>query len=102
VWARLHAATGLRKADFEELELADIAALNAAVAERDRQEMRRDARLFALLCNLRPTGKKTWKETDFLPEEPASDQQTEEAREALEAYRARVANGRKGRRPLPG
>ena len=97
MWARLCVATGLRKADFEELELADIAALNAAVAERERQEMRRDARLFALLCNLRPAGKKTWKESDFLPEEPRPEGQTEEARQALEAYRARVAKGRKRR-----
>lgn len=80
------------------MELADIAALNHAVAERDRHEMRRDARLFALLCNLRPAGKKAWKETDFLPEEPSTEAQTEEARQALEAYRARVAKGRKRRR----
>lgn len=60
--------------------------------------MRRDARLFALLCNLRPAGKKTWKETDFLAEESGAPQQTEEARQALEAYRARVAKGRRVKR----
>lgn len=100
MWARLHAATGLRKADFDELELADIADLNAAVAEAERREMRRDARLFALMCNLTAGGRKggkTWSEEDFLPKETAGPIEEEKARQALEAYRARVAKGRKGR-----
>lgn len=100
MWARLCVATGLRKADFEELELADIAALNHAVAEEERREMRRDARLYALMCNLTAGGRKggkTWSEEDFLPKETAGPVQTEEARQALEAYRARVSKGRKRR-----
>jgi len=74
-----------------------VAALNAALAERERREMRRDARLFALLCNLRPAGKKTWKEEDFLSDPDGVPPESEEARQALEAYRARVAKGRKVR-----
>lgn len=64
---------------------------------REDREARRDARLYALLCNLRG-GKKTWTEADFYRgrEEEAAvpDQESEEARQALEAYRAWV--GRKG------
>jgi hypothetical protein len=100
VWARLCVATGLRRDEFEEMELADVAALNHAVAEEERREMRRDARLFALMCNLTAGGRKggkTWSEEDFLPKETAGPIDDEKAREALEAYRARVAKGRKRR-----
>ena len=69
-----------------------------ALRERERRDARKEARLFALLCNLRPAGKKTWKEEDFLAAAEPVPQQSEEAREALEAYRARVAIGRRKRK----
>jgi hypothetical protein len=66
-----------------------VRALEAA----EERAARRDARLYALLCNLRPAGKKTWKEEDFLGKR-TTPPESKEAREALEAYRAWVGEGR--------
>ncbi|RYD46023.1 MAG: hypothetical protein EOP83_30355 [Verrucomicrobiaceae bacterium] len=96
MWARLHVATGLRRDEFERLEISDLAALHAALSDRYRSEAKRDARFMALLCNLLAGGKKTWTENDFFEEVPrALPQESDEARQVIEAYRAEVAEGRK-------
>ena len=96
--------------DFERLDAgSDLPALIEAVEERERREvemlearfkfdLRRDARLFSLLCNLLGGGKKTWTEKDFLAEDPGGvPPESEEARQAIDAYRAKVAE-RRGKR----
>jgi hypothetical protein len=69
VWAGLHAATGLSRREFESLTIDEVAALQRAVAERFRVSARRDANLYALLCNLLASGKKRFTQADFLPSE---------------------------------
>ena len=93
VWARLHVATGLPRGEFEELSPADLLALVRALEAAEERAARRDARLYALLCNLKPVGKKTCKEEDFL-KKTAAPPESEEARQAIEAYRAWVGEGR--------
>lgn len=53
----------------------------------------------ALLCNLLCGGKKTWTEKDFLREDPPGvPPESEEARQAIEAYRAGVDAKRRKKR----
>ena len=76
--------------------MGELVALDTALSEKYRYELRRDARLYALLCNLLAGGKKTWTEKDFLGEDPEGvPPESEEARQAIEAYRAKVASRRR-------
>lgn len=61
IWAGLHVETGLSRADFEEMDTDGIEALRQAITAKRARESRRDANLFALMCNLHAGGKKSWK-----------------------------------------
>ncbi len=88
-WAHLHLHTGLSLADFDELTVEDIEALQHALAQKQRHALRRDANLYALLCNLLGGGKKTFKSEDFLPENfDEAPVDPEEAAAVLAAYHA--------------
>jgi hypothetical protein len=74
-----------------------VLALSEALSQREERELQRDAQLYALLCNLRGGGKnaKTWKAEDFFkPRRAGGKEDDEKARQALEAYRAWVGEGR--------
>lgn len=85
IWARLHVETGLSLAEFDELTIDEIEALNRALSERIDRGVRRDADYYALLCNLHGHGKRVWKAEDFLGKETASVQGPE-AEAAIRAY----------------
>lgn len=54
--------------------------------ERQKRELRREAGLYALLCNLLGGGKKTVKPEDFLPENFDGEIDPEKAAAALARY----------------
>lgn len=90
----LHAETGISRADFEGLDRAGIAALQAAVELRNRRAMRRDAGGYALLCNLLSGNRdKVWTAEDFLPKGSGEELEGEELEAARAAYEAMKARG---------
>lgn len=83
-------ATGLSRTEFEDLTPEEIFALSRVVSEGDEIRNRRAANLYALLCNLLGSGKRTWRPEDFLPSEPDGAFEPADAAAGLARYEAEM------------
>lgn len=86
------------RGEFESLALDELDALREALREKRERDAQKEARHFALLCNLHAGGKKVWKPEDFLAS--ADKIEGPEAEAAIQAYMAERQRKRKDRATL--